>query len=226
MLKSFMELYELDISKYTEKRENLQHEKHPEEPKFLEYLPWHKCLMLLYKNGAEKVIFEPIYSKDGYSLHCMPALVEPAKKWGVNGYCPEVRVRVTIDSNTREMNYPLINGSSVIKMEEVSQQKVATAQMRAYVKLVAQMTGLGLKLWEKEEGAFPVEMDREAHSLPVCVNRIKEKYAAALKRIGSQKDLRSMLKIDGKTPTENMLKTMFSMLSQATEFEHQLDRAR
>lgn len=228
MIKPFLELYEADISKHTEKRENLQYK--PDDPKtgpkYFEYLPWHKCLWLLYENGAGTVAFEPIYTKEGYSVHFMPAVMEGAKKWGVNVYCPEVRVRVTIDQKTREMNYPLINGSSVIKMDEISQQKVATAQMRAYVKLVAQMTGLGLKLWEKEEAGGPIEMDREAHNLQVCVNRIKEKYALAIKRAGSQKELRDRLILDGKKPTEGMMKTFFSMLGAAAELEHQLEKVR
>ena len=227
MLKPFLELYNLDITGNTEKRKNLQYKPDGSAgPEFFEYLPWHKCLYLLYANGAENVSFEPIYTKDGYSVHYMPAVAEGAKKWGVNVNCPEVRVRVTIDGKSREMNYPLINGSSVIKMEEISQQKVATAQMRAYVKLVAQMTGLGLKLWEKEETGGPIEMDREAHNLPVCVNRIKEKYAEAVKRAGSQKELRERLTIDGKKPTESTIKALFSNLSIASEFEHQLERIR
>ncbi|HBS60918.1 MAG TPA: hypothetical protein DEA44_16850, partial [Firmicutes bacterium] len=151
-------------------------------------------------------------------------VVDEAKKWGVNGYCPEVRVRVTIDDQAREFNYPLINGATVIKMEEISQQKVATAQKRAYVKGVAQMTGLGLRLWEKEEPDAPIETNDEAHSVQVCSNRIRRKYAEAVKRVGDEKTVRERIEFDRKAITEKQLQMIFWALSHAAELEHQLVR--
>ena len=43
MLKSWNEMYKLDISKYVKQRDKA------------DYLPWASCLKLLYENGAEKV---------------------------------------------------------------------------------------------------------------------------------------------------------------------------
>ena len=229
MLKPFNELIKLDISKYTEKRKNLQYK--PGEldsgPEFLEYLPWHKCLELLYENGAGKVKFEPIYTAEGYSVHYMPQVVEGAKKYGVNVFCPEVRVRITIDEDVQEFNYPLINGASVIKMDEISQQKVATAQRRAYVKGVAQMTGLGLRLWEKDEPNDPVEVNKDAHSIIICTNRIKEKYAEAVKRCGGEKELLSKLFIaKGQHPSQKNMEVFFAWLSKAADLEKQIEHAK
>ena len=55
-LKSWKEMFDLDISQYVKKRDGA------------EYLPWSTCLMLLYENGAEKVEILPEKNANGSSL--------------------------------------------------------------------------------------------------------------------------------------------------------------
>ncbi|MBO7252792.1 MAG: DUF1071 domain-containing protein, partial [Oscillospiraceae bacterium] len=55
-LKSWKEMFDLDISQYVKKRDGA------------DYLPWSTCLMLLYENGAEKVVIVPLVAENGSSL--------------------------------------------------------------------------------------------------------------------------------------------------------------
>lgn len=224
MLKPFKELYDMDISRYTREREDLS-----DKSKKYTYLPWDKCLLLLHEHGATDVNFIPLFAENGHSVFINPVDVSSITLSGGNRakdpYCPEVHVKVVIDDKSGVFAYPLINGSEVITMGKINQQLVNTARQRAFVKGVAILTGLGLKLWEKEESDMPAT-NREAHSIQVCSNRIREKYADALKRIGNEKELLSQIRIDGKSLSRQQLNNFFVYLKNAALIEHQLERAR
>ena len=64
LLKSYEEMRKVDVSKWTEKRDNA------------DYLNWAKVIDLLHENGAEKVYFEPVVNKEtGSSLYMVDRIV-------------------------------------------------------------------------------------------------------------------------------------------------------
>ena len=127
-MKTFKEMYELDLSSYTKKMGKTG----------LEYLEWATVITLLYQNGAEKVQFLPVDNPDGY-----PAFFD------TNGNNPFVKVRVVVDKAMYEGTYPVIKGMR--NVDSPNQLAIHVAHQRAFVKTVAINTGLGLKLWQKEE---------------------------------------------------------------------------
>jgi hypothetical protein len=74
MLKPFKELRELDVADFCKKREAKD-----ENGKKIEipYLPWAKCLCLLYDNGAERVRFRALPAPDGSYLFCGEEAISP-----------------------------------------------------------------------------------------------------------------------------------------------------
>ena len=195
-----------------------------------EYLPWDKCLLLLYENGADKVEFIPLFAQNGHSVFIQSSAdvagIQPGDgKRAKDPFCPEVHVKVVIDDKSGVFSYPVINGSEVITMPKINQQLVNTARQRAFVKGTAILTGLGLKLWEKDEDESP-KTNKEAHDVQVCANRIKEKYAEAVKRVGSERDLLRQIKVGGNTLSETNMRNFMTYLSNAALIEHQIMRAR
>ena len=132
-LKTWKEMFDLDISQYVKKRDGA------------DYLPWSTCLMLLYENGAEKVSFRPLSNEFGSSLFFTEHEFTD-KNGGVNR-CYEVRVEVVIDGGSFFISYPVMNGINPVRDKGMNQNAVHKAQMRAFVKCVAINTGLGFKLW-------------------------------------------------------------------------------
>ena len=173
MLKSFNEMYKINVRPHCRKKPHRFIEKKtsggkkifvpdPDQSKWLAYLPWSKCLYLLYQNGASSVVITPGEVND------YPAMFDIG---GKNGF---VNVGVQIfgntitklptvneDKSTRVKThefylwYPIIRGTKVI--ENPTQLDISNAHQRAFVKAVAINTGLGLKLWEKTEGKIEPE---------------------------------------------------------------------
>lgn len=145
-LKSFKELYNLDISKYTQKKPTFRKDKKTgkletlPQSKWLDYIEWSMIIYLLYDNGAETVIPEFECDKDGY-----PAFYH-------NDQNPFIKVKLTIDDKVYYYQYPVIDGN--LASDNPNQMKIHRAQQRGLVKCVAVNTGLGLKLWQKEEKTF------------------------------------------------------------------------
>lgn len=138
MIKSYEEMRQIDISKYCEKRDGFS------------YLNWAACIDLLHRNGAEVVYWEPIPNeKTGNSLRMTD--IAFTDKNGVSNRCYETRIKVVIDDKEYEMHTPVLNGSSPVKDNSMSQQRVWNSMCRAFVKCVAIHTGLGFDLWLKEE---------------------------------------------------------------------------
>lgn len=144
-LKSFKELYSLDISKEIKKKPTFKREKGgtlitlPKD-KWLDYLEWATVLVLLYDNGADKVTYYCDRNENNY-----PAFFKDNSK-------PFVRVHVIIDDREYIQDYPVIDGNKVD--DSPNQLIIHKAQQRAFVKCIAVNTGLGLKLWQKEEHSF------------------------------------------------------------------------
>ena len=171
MLKSWDELYNLDISKYIQKRDGAS------------YLPWAVCMKLLHDNGAKVVWFEPCVNANGSSLIMSDQVF--VDKNDVANRCYEVRVKIVIDDLEFEAQYPLMNGSNPVKDNSMTQQRLWNAQTRAFVKGVAMRTGLGFGLWVKggdeADDKNPTE-DLSSHNIYAIRERMQITYTNLVKR--------------------------------------------
>ena len=179
MLKSWNEMYKLDISKYVKQRDKA------------DYLPWASCLKLLYENGAEKVTFRPLVTENGSSLF-MSDQSFTDKKGGTNR-CYEVRVEVFIDGNTYGISYPVMNGINPVRDELMNQNAVHKAQMRAFVKCVAINTGLGFDLWADDADLAPDTEDLSKHNIYAIRERMQQTYTKLVKRGLSTSEIAKMM---------------------------------
>ena len=179
MLKSWNEMYKLDISKYVKQRDKA------------DYLPWASCLKLLYENGAEKVTFRPLVTDNGSSLF-MSEQSFTDKKGGSNR-CYEVRVEVFIDGNTYGISYPVMNGINPVRDELMNQNAVHKAQMRAFVKCVAINTGLGFDLWADDSDLAPDVEDLSKHNIYAIRERMQQTYTKLVKRGLSTSEIAKMM---------------------------------
>lgn len=145
-LKQFKDLYAIDIAQHVKKKPTFfkevkngksQFVKTPED-KWLDYLEWSTVITLLYEHGAECVRYGCENNSNGY-----PAFYDN------QGKNPFVRVWVRVDDEQFHLDYPVVDGSNA--KEYPNQSAIHYAQQRAFVKCVAINTGLGLKLWQKDE---------------------------------------------------------------------------
>lgn len=200
MIKSYAEMKKIDVSPYCEERDGFV------------YLNWAKCIDLLHENGAEKVYFIPIPDeKTGSSLRMTEQFFTDSK--GNTNRCYETRIKVVIDNNEYEMQSPVMNGSSPVKDNSMSQQRVWNSMCRSFVKCVAIHTGLGFNLWLREEmrpftGMIPV--DDEAPS-PASIKVVKD---LCLKH---KINFEHWLKINGKTAATLTAKEVGCMLNTLKE---------
>lgn len=145
MLKSFLEMRDVDVTSYCEVRDGKDDKGHAIK---IPYLPWDQCLVLLYLNGADRVRYRALQAPDGSYLFCGT----PHKNdKGREGACYFVTVEVDIDGDVNTMPFPVMNGTAVVYNETLNQLRVSNAIQRAFVKCVAVNTGLGIKLWEKDD---------------------------------------------------------------------------
>lgn len=144
-LKKFKDLYNLDLKDYIQKKPTFKRVEgklvKTNKNIWLDYIEWSMVLFLLYENGAEKVIPEFEVDNNGY-----PAFFDSNKK------NPFVKIKLTIDDKVYYYHYPVINGNKV--SDNPNQMEIHNAQQRCLVKCVAVNTGLGLKLWQKDEKNF------------------------------------------------------------------------
>ena len=180
-LKSWKEMYELDISQYEKIRDGAK------------YLPWSACLKLLYENGAEKVVIIPQTTDAGSSLF-MSDQTFTDKNGGVNR-CYEVMVEVRIDAERYIITYPVMNGINPVRDKGMNQNAVHKAQMRAFVKCVAINTGLGFKLW-MDESDIESDDDLTKHSVFAIRERMQQKCTELVKRGMTTKEIAGALGIN------------------------------
>lgn len=159
--KSFSEMLAVDVSGYVKKRDNI------------DYLPWAACKKLLHDNGAEVVMFEPVPGPDGSTLRKSDLAF--ADKDGKTNRCYEVLVHIKVDNMEWDIAYPVMNGNNPVKDNSLNQLRVHNAVRRAFVKGVAERTGLGFNLWLKEDD-LPVDdaEDLSKHNLLKCRERLLE----------------------------------------------------
>lgn len=210
MLKPFAELYALDISGEVSQKpvKKKMEDGSWREICKLDYLSWATVLRLLHEHGAETVRYGNILSAEGHSLHLL------------SGHLPEVHVWVEIDGARYEITYPVIDGSKDVKMDYIAQSDVHNASQRAFVKCVAVNTGLGLRLWEKEDKEQPKEVkdDINAHNVLRVYDRLNEKFSRAVRKIGSEREVCALLELNQK-----QMRVMFQCLQVAHDVEQKID---
>lgn len=174
MLKPRNELRALDVSKFVKQREGKDDKGNKI---FIPYLPWGRCIDLLYENGAEKVWFRPLMTADGSyifasrEVETRPRNNDLPRKTG----CYFVRVEITVDGDTWEYDYPLMNGATVVYDDTLNQRAINTAHNRAFVKGVAFRTGLGWSLWaDTEEQDEPTD-DLQGHRIEAVQKRLEQR---------------------------------------------------
>lgn len=204
MLKSWNEMYKLDISKHVKQRDKA------------DYLPWASCLKLLYENGAEKVTFRPLVNENGSSLFMSDQVF--ANKKGDTNRCYEVRVEVFIDGNTYGISYPVMNGINPVRDELMNQNAVHKAQMRAFVKCVAINTGLGFSLWMDDADIEPDTEDLSKHNIFAIKERLQQAYTRAFKKGMTTKEIAGAIGM-----TEDEVKVIFTYFDQLNRFEQKLN---
>ena len=204
MLKSWNEMYKLDISKYVKQRDKA------------DYLPWASCLKLLYENGAEKVTFRPLVNENGSSLFMSDQVF--ANKKGDTNRCYEVRVEVFIDGNTYGISYPVMNGINPVRDELMNQNAVHKAQMRAFVKCVAINTGLGFDLWADDADLAPDAEDLSKHNIYAIRERMQITYTKLVKRGLSTSEIAKLMRTSEQT-VQYYLNGIFDEISR---FEKEL----
>ena len=185
MLKSWKEMYDLDISQYVKQRDKA------------DYLPWASCLKLLYENGAEKVEILPEKSIGGSSLFMSEQTF--TDKNGYTNRCYEVRVVVNIDGKIYGISYPVMNGIAPVKDNLMNQNAVHKAQMRAFVKCVAINTGLGFKLWLDDSDIDDGGEDLSKHNLRAIQERMQMTYTKLLKKGMTTKEIADKLRTNEST---------------------------
>lgn len=154
MIKSFKELYEVDvpITKKPTFKKNKNTGKY-EQVGDVDTLNWADCLKCLYDNGAEKVTFEHIPNDKG-------ELVFVDQNNAIS-----IKLFVEIDGDRREIIYPVIDGSKTVAISEITALDIHVAKMRGFVKAVALNWGLGLRLWQKNENCDEVKTEKEELSI-------------------------------------------------------------
>ena len=205
MLKSYNELRNLDVTPYIKKRDGA------------DYLPWATVVDLLHDNGANRVFWTPIYSSNGSSLFMSEQTFTDIK--GNTNRCYEVRIEITVDDETFEYSYPLLNGINPVKDNSLNQNVVYKAMTRAFVKAIAVRYGLGFSLWATDELEKDTEEDLYKHSLDAIKLRFQETYTQKLQKKMSTKDIAAGLNM-----TEDEVKVIFTYFDQLKRFESALQK--
>ena len=195
MIKPFLEMRDVDVADYCKKRKGKD-----EKGKEIEipYLPWESCLHLLYLNGAERVRYRALPAPDGSYLFCGERHVSKKEQ---EGACYFVTVEVDIDGDVNALPFPVMNGTAVVYKDTLNQLRVSNAIQRAFVKCVAVNTGLGIKLWEKDDetsdqGKQPEEVF--PHTPMLVKQEIERIITAKLKGGLSNVEILQKLGIGGK----------------------------
>lgn len=158
--KGFNEMLAVDVSKYIKQRDKI------------DYLPWAACKKLLHEHGAETVMFWPVPGADGCTLRKSDMAF--ADKNGVENRCYEVLVHIQVDNLEWEIAYPVMNGNNPVKDNSLNQLRVHNAIRRAFVKGVAERTGLGFNLWLDVDDLPDEVEDLSKHKIMKCKQRFQE----------------------------------------------------
>ena len=207
LLKSYEEMRKVDVSKWTEKRDNA------------DYLNWAKVIDLLHENGAEKVYFEPVVNKEtGSSLYMVDRVFTDNR--GNTNQVYETAVRIVIDDLDFIQRGAVMNGANPVKDNSMSQQRLWNAQTRLFVKGVAIRTGLGFDLWLKEELRNEKENwedNLSNHNIFKIKERMEQLYTKKLKSGLSAKEIAEKL-----NRSVDEVKAIFSYFDTLSNFERDL----
>lgn len=199
--KSFSEMLKVDINPYVKNRDGA------------DYLPWAACKKLLHDHGAETVMFWPVPGPDGSSLRKSELVF--TDKNGVNNRAYEVLVHIQVDNLQWETCFPVVNGGNPVRDNSMTQMRVHSAIRRAFVKGVAERTGLGFNLWLKEDD-LPDEAaeDLSKHSLGKCKQRLLELVTAKINQGIPLNVIADRLDMD-----EDTLRAKFSLYNELARLE-------
>lgn len=207
-LKKYEELRQIDVSKWTDKRDGA------------EYLNWAKLVDLLHENGANTVYFEPVVNlQTGSSLFMTDKEYTDSK--GNTNRVYETAVKIVIDDLEFIQRGPVTNGSNPVKDNSMSQQRLWNCQTRLFVKGVAIRTGLGFDLWLKEEHKNEKdswEDDITKHDIFRIKERCQIIYTQKLKLGLTTKEIAQKL-----NKTEDEVKALFSYFDTLSNFEKELN---
>ena len=198
--KSFAEMMKVDVTPWVKKRDGA------------DYLPWGACKKLLHDNGAEQVMFWPVPGADGSSLHM--SQVGFQDKNGVANRCYEVLVHIKVDGLEWETAYPVLNGNNPVKDNSMNQLRVHNAIRRAFVKGVAERTGLGFGLWLDVDDLPDEAEDLSKHSLAKCKKRLLERVTDKLNSGIPLTVMADRLGLD-----EETLRSKFSLYNELARLE-------
>lgn len=196
MIKPFNELAKVEVTttpkpifKYNKKTQSL------EKAGELDTISWVDCLCSLYENGAEKVIYDNVINpKTGGLIY------------NDDNGCMHILVYVDIDGDRREIFYPLIDGTTVVKADKVTQSDIYNAKQRAFVKCVATNWGLGISTWRKADAEEKVVKEEKQagvqETLRSLVNNVIKKVGSTAKMLEfipemNDKKLRELIEVAG-----------------------------
>lgn len=210
MLKTYEELRKLDVTKYCDTRKAKD-----DNGKSIDvlYLNWAKCVDLLHENGATEVYYTPL--KDANGSFVFSSLDVQNKDGRLCG-CYFVSVEIHIDGLVFTMDYPLMNGTTVVYADTLNQLRVSNAHARAFVKGVAIRTGLGFGLWVGGDETA-VQDDISGHSILVIKRRVEETLTSKMQYM-DESDVLAALGINKK-----QLQTMLQMYERLHTFEKALN---
>ncbi|WP_313894912.1 DUF1071 domain-containing protein [Psychrobacillus sp.] len=178
-LKSFNELFELDLSNEVAKRPVKKNS-----DLTLDYLEWANCIKLLYENGAEKVRYGMVKNENSYPCF-----------YNQNGESAFVTVWVEVDGERYEEDYPVVNG--IYPVSNPNQLDINKAKQRGFVKAVAINTGLGLGLWIKEEHVInndkEIQRELSQNETSTLNDQVTTLFAKALQKTGDKDSLYTIL---------------------------------
>jgi hypothetical protein len=201
--KSFNEMLTVDVTPYLKERDD---------NKNIKYLPWAACKKLLHDNGAEKVMFWPVPGEDGSSLRKSELEFGTGDK---ANRCYEVLVHIQVDNMEWDTTYPVLNGNNPVRDNTMTQLRLHNAIRRAFVKGVAERTGLGFNLWLDEDD-LPEETaeDLSKHSLAKCRQRLLELVTAKINAGLPLSTIADRLNMD-----EETLRNKFSLYNELSRLE-------
>lgn len=210
MLKTYKELKEVDVSKYTHKRDGG------------EYLNWADCKALLHEHGADEVYFIPLVNEKGSSLFMSDAVFETGTGEKRTNRCYETRIEIHIDDKTYIMHSPVMNGANPVQDNSMTQQRVWNSMCRSFVKGVAIYTGLGFELWQKGEIGETETQDDDLskHNIFKIKERLQEIYTSKL----SNKKMTTKEIATALNKTEDEVKAYFSYFDILNNFERELSK--
>ena len=208
MLKKYEDLRKIDVSQWTDKRDNA------------EYLNWAKCIDLLHENGAQEVYFEPVVNElTGSSLFMTEQVFTDSKNNTNRVY--ETAVKVVVDDKEWIFRGPVTNGANPVKDNSMTQQRLWNCQTRLFVKCIAIHTGLGFDLWLKEEDKLSKqpENDLSKHNIYAIKERVQELVTSKLQKGLSVPDIAKALDI-----SEEQFRAYFAYYETLDKFEKTIEK--